>query len=87
MIIIKFLQKKIIRLINSQRVLKIFFYYHKFFNNKGLKDIGFDFSTKKNRKFIVQDIIDKQKYNSYLEIGCFDDELFDWLYLLANNSR
>ena len=77
MIIIKFLQKKIIRLINSQKVLKIFFYYHKFFNNKGLKDIGFDFSKKKNRQFIVQDIIDKQKYNSYLEIGCFDDELFD----------
>ena len=47
MIIIKFLQKKIIRLINSQKVLKIFFYYHKFFNNKGLEDIGFDFSKKK----------------------------------------
>ena len=79
MIIKKFLQKKIIRFINSQKVLKFFFYYHKFFNNKGLKDIGFDFSTKKNRKFIVQDIIDTNKYNSYLEIGCFDDELFDFI--------
>jgi hypothetical protein len=74
---IKFLQSKFIRLLNSRKVLKLFFYYHKIFNNKGLSDIGFDFSNKKNRKFIVQDIIDKKKYNSYLEIGCFDDELFN----------
>ena len=73
----KFLQKKIIRLLNSEKVLKIFFYYHKFFNNKGLKNIGFDFSSKKNRKYIVQDIINIKKYTKYLEIGCFDDELFN----------
>ncbi len=77
MFLVKFLQSKIIRLLNSKKILRIFFYYHKFFNNKGLKDIGFDFSNKKNRKFIVQDIINKQNYSSYLEIGCFDDELFD----------
>jgi hypothetical protein len=47
MILKKFLQKKIIRLINSEKILKVFFYYHKFFNNKGLKNIGFDFSKKK----------------------------------------
>ena len=76
MIIKKFIQKKIIRLLNSEKILKIFFYYHKFFNNKGLKDIGFDFSLKKNRKYIVQDIINLKKYSKYLEIGCFDDELF-----------
>jgi len=74
---IKFLQSKFIRLLNSRKVLRLFFYYHKIFNNKGLTDIGFDFSNKKNRKFIVQDIIDKKKYKSYLEIGCFDDELFN----------
>jgi len=74
---LKFLRSKFIRLLNSKNVLKIFFYYHKIFNNKGLGDVGFDFSNKKNRKFIVQDIIDKKKYNSYLEIGCFDDELFN----------
>ena len=79
MMLVKFLQKKIIRLINSRKILKFFFYYHKFFNNKGLKDIGFDFSKKENRQFIVQDIIDKQKYNTYLEIGCFDDELFNFI--------
>ncbi|WP_082255075.1 class I SAM-dependent methyltransferase [Candidatus Pelagibacter communis] len=77
MFLIKFLQKKIIRFLNSEKLLKIFFYYHKFFNNKGLKDIGFDFTSKKDRKFIVQDIINKQKFKKYLEIGCFDNELFD----------
>jgi hypothetical protein len=74
---IKFLQSKFIRLLNSKKVLRLFFYYHKFFNNNDLGDIGFDFSNKKNRKFIVQDIIDKKKYKSYLEIGCFDDALFN----------
>ena len=73
----KFIQKKYIRLLNSSKVLKFFFYYHKLFNNKGMKDIGFDFSMKKNRLFIVQDIIKKKNYKSYLEIGCFDDELFN----------
>lgn len=77
MFLVKFLQSKIIRLLNSKKILRIFFYYHKFFNNKGLKDIGFDFSNKKNRKFIVQDIINIKKYTKYLEIGCFDNELFD----------
>ena len=67
----KFIQKKYIRLLNSSKVLKFFFYYHKLFNNKGMKDIGFDFRKKKNRLFIVQDIIQKKNYKSYLEIGCF----------------
>ena len=57
---IKFLQSKFIRLLNSRKVLRLFFYYHKIFNNNDLGDIGFDFSNKKNRKFIVQDIIDKK---------------------------
>ena len=73
----KFIQKKYIRFLNSSKVLKFFFYYHKLFNNKGMKDIGFDFRKKKNRLFIVQDIIQKKNYKSYLEIGCFDDELFN----------
>jgi hypothetical protein len=77
MILRKYLQKKIIRLLNSKNILKLFYYYHKFFNNKGLKNIGFDFTNKKNRLFIVQDIIKKKAYKKYLEIGCFDDELFN----------
>ncbi len=72
----KFIVKKFIRLINSSKVLKIFFYYHKFFRDKNLGNIGFDFSKKKSRLTIVQDLIKRKKYEKYLEIGCFDDELF-----------
>ncbi len=75
----KFLQKKIIRFLNSKKILKLFFYYHKIFNNKGLKDLGFDFTERKNRLFIVNDIIKKKNYKKYLEIGCFDDELFNYI--------
>ena len=71
-----FLNKKFIRLLNSSKILKIFYFYHRIFNNKGLPDIGFNFTNKKNRLDIVRDIIEKKKYKSYLEIGCFDDELF-----------
>ncbi len=78
--ITNFLQKKFIRLLNSSKVLKIFYHYHRIFNNKGLQDIGFDFSNKKNRLYIVQDIIKKKGYKSYLEIGCFDDELFNHVH-------
>ena len=60
-------------------MLKVFYYYHRIFNNKGLKDIGFNFTNKKNRLYIVQDIIKKKNYKSYLEIGCFDDELFNYV--------
>ena len=59
--ITNFLQKKFIRLLNSSKVLKIFYHYHRIFNNKGLQDIGFDFSNKKNRLYIVQDIIKKKR--------------------------
>ena len=73
----KFIIKKLIRLKNSSKILKIFFYYHKFFHEKGLGNIGLDFSNKKSRLFIVQDLIDKKNFKKYLEIGCFDDELFN----------
>ena len=41
------------------------------------KKLKGDFSLKKTRFQVVQDIIDKKKYEKYLEIGCFDDELFN----------
>ena len=75
----KFFTKKIIRLINSTRVLKLFFYYYKFFKDKKLGNIGFDFSKKKTRLSIVQEIIKKKNYKKYLEIGCFDNELFNFI--------
>ncbi len=71
------INKKFIRFLNSKNVLKINFFYHKILGEKDLGNIGFDFSKKPSRKYIVQDIIKRNKYKSYLEIGCFDNELFD----------
>ena len=73
----KFLKKKLVRLGNSSNVLKLWYCYHYFFHDKKLGNIGFDFSLKKTRIQIVQAIIEKKKYKKYLEIGCFDDELFN----------
>ena len=77
MIFLRFIQKKFIRFLNSSKILKFFYFYHKILNNKGLGNISFDFNNKKNRLQIVQEIIQKKNFKSYLEIGCFDDELFN----------
>ena len=76
---INFILKKLIRLKNSSKVLKIFYYYHYLFHDKKLGNIGFDFTKKKSRLDIVQNIIKKKNYKKYLEIGCFDDELFNYI--------
>ena len=75
--LVKYLNKKLIRLRNSSNVLKLLYYYHNFFYDKKLGNIGFDFSSKKSRLEVVQSIITKKKFKKYLEIGCFDNELFD----------
>ena len=75
--IIDYLNKKLIRLKNSTKVLKFYYYYHYVFHDKKLGNIGFNFTKKKSRKEIVQEIIRKKNYKKYLEIGCFDDELFN----------
>ena len=77
--IINFILKKLIRLKNSSKVLKIFYYYHYLFHDKKLGNIGFDFTKKKSRLDIIQNIIKKKNYKKYLEIGCFDDELFNYI--------
>ena len=77
--IINFILKKLIRLKNSSKVLKFFYYYHYLFHDKKLGNIGFDFTKKKSRLDIVQNIINKKNYKKYLEIGCFDNELFNYI--------
>tara|TARA_B100001027_G_scaffold153107_1_gene107485 strand:+ start:64 stop:777 length:714 start_codon:yes stop_codon:yes gene_type:complete len=77
--IINFILKKLIRLKNSSKILKFFYYYHHLFHDKKLGNIGFDFTKKKSRLDIVQNIIKKKNYKKYLEIGCFDDELFNYI--------
>ena len=77
--IYSYINRKFLRLLGSKNILRINFLFHKFFGEKDLGNIGFDFSKKKTRQFIIQDIIYKKNYKSYLEIGCFDNELFDYV--------
>ena len=79
---INFINKKLIRLKNSSKVLKLIYFYHYLFHDKKLGNIGFNFSKKKTRKELVQNIIVKKNYKKYLEIGCFDDELFNHINCL-----
>ena len=74
-----FIYKKYSRFLSSKNILRINFIFHKLFGDSKLGDIDFDFSNKPNRQFIVQDIIKRKNYKSYLEIGCFDDELFNFV--------
>ena len=77
--LVKYLNKKLIRLRNSSNILKLLYYYHNLFHDKKLGSLGFDFSSKKSRLEIIQNIIKKKNLKNYLEIGCFDDELFNYI--------
>jgi hypothetical protein len=69
--------KKFKRLFESKNILKVKFYFHKLFGEKDPGKIGLDFTNKPSRKTIIQEIIDEKKYKSYLEIGCFKNDLFN----------
>ena len=71
------IQKKILRLKGSKNVLKLNFFFYKYFGEKDIGEIGFNFSNKPDKKEIVQNTINRKKYKSYLEIGCFDNDLFN----------
>jgi len=71
------IKKKFIRLFESTNILKFKFYIHKLFGEKDPGNIGFDFTNKPSRQKIIQEIINDKKYKSYLEIGCFKNDLFN----------
>ena len=62
---------------SSKKILRIIFHYHKLFGEINIGNIGFDFSNKPSRLKIVSETIKKKKFSTYLEIGCFDNQLFD----------
>ena len=74
--ILNFIKKKYIRLQGSKNILKLNYFIEKNFRDKKLGNIGFDFSNKPTRQFIVQNIINLKDFTSYLEIGTFHDDLF-----------
>ena len=74
-----FFQKKILRLKGSKNVLKLNFFFYKHFGEKDIGEIGLNFLNKPDKNKIVQDTINRKNYKSYLEIGCFNNELFDYI--------
>ena len=69
--------KKIQRLLDSRNTMKIFYFFHFLSGGFKSKKIDVSFEGRESRIDIVKSIIDKKKYNSYLEIGTFKDELFN----------
>lgn len=69
--------KKIQRLLDSKNTMKIFYFFHFLSGGFKSKKIDVSFEGRESRIDIVKSIIDKKKYNSYLEIGTFKDELFN----------
>jgi len=55
-------------------LLKRFLYY--FYGEKFYKRIDYDWSKLPSRTNLIQQIINKQNYKNYLEIGCDNDENF-----------
>ena len=55
-------------------LIKRFFYY--FYGEKFFKRFNYDWSNYPGRFEIIQRIIDKKKYENYLEIGCDKDSNF-----------
>ena len=74
--IFNFIKKKYIRLQGSKNILKFNYFVEKNFRDEKLGNIGFNFSNKPTRQFIVQNIIKSKNFESYLEIGTFHDDLF-----------
>ena len=56
--------------------MKINKLYYYIFGEKFFKKINFEWHKYPTRYNVIQDTIFRKKYKSYLEIGCFDDELF-----------
>ncbi len=73
---INFLYKKYQRFFESRKIYELRRFIHRHFKEKDLGRLNLDFSNKPTRQYIIQKIIDKQKYKNYLEIGCYKDELF-----------
>ena len=72
------LNLKLAKVKGSKKLRKIIKLYRKFFGERDPGNIDFNFEERPSRMEIVQGIIDK-KYNNYLEIGTFDDELFSYI--------
>ena len=71
-----YIKKKYDSFFESKKIFKLIYFYHKIFSEKDIGSIGLEFRDKPHRATIIQEIINNQNYKSYLEIGCFTDEVF-----------
>lgn len=55
------------------RINKLYYYV---FGEKFFKKLNFEWHKYPNRYNIIQETIIRKEYKNYLEIGCFDDEVF-----------
>lgn len=60
-----------------KKIYKINYIYNKIFKENFKKKLEFDWSEKLIRSEIINKIIKKKNYKTYLEIGCFEDENFN----------
>lgn len=58
-------------------IYKFFNIYNKIFKENFNKKLDFQWSKKPKRYEIINKIIKKKKYNTYLEIGCFKNDTFN----------
>jgi len=58
-------------------ILKINKIYHYIFGEKFYKKINYNFDKNLTRSFIINNIINRKKYETYLEIGCDRNILFN----------
>ena len=68
---------KILRLKGSKNILKLNYFYNNIIGEKNIGSLGLDFTNKPTRIQVLQNTIDRKKYKSYLEIGCFHNELYN----------
>ena len=60
----------------KRKIYKLNYLFNKIFKEKFNKKLDFDWSSKPSRYLIINKIIAKKNYKSYLEIGCYKDENF-----------
>ena len=61
----------------NKKKLRLNKIFHYIFKEKFYKKININWSNFPDRSEIIQKVIDKKNYKSYLEIGCDDDQNFN----------
>jgi hypothetical protein len=60
----------------NNKFFKLYRLYHYFFGEKFYKKLDFEWNKYPSRDLIIQEIINRKKYKSYLEIGCDQNQVF-----------